>query len=147
MIPPWTDAGVLPAGVHPALWREVIDRYGWNAHRLSLLLGIRATLDALNVAGSRNLWLDGSFVTNKEIPSDWDGCWSYEHVDLASLDLALRGYTPDQRAIRKSKFLGDIFVAGATEAGSGLPFVDFFQQTRDGSRKGIVLLNPRRSDD
>jgi hypothetical protein len=29
------------------------------------------------------------------------------------------------------------------ETGSGLVFKDFFQQDRDGSHKGIVVLDPR----
>jgi hypothetical protein len=35
-----------------------------------------------------------------------------------------------------------VLIAGV-ELGSGLQFVDFFQQTREGHPKGIVLLDPQ----
>jgi hypothetical protein len=43
------------------------------------------------------------------------------------------------RAAQKRRFGGELF-PNVIEAGSGLVFRDFFQNERDGSRKGIVVL-------
>jgi hypothetical protein len=81
MIPEWTGEGLLPPGVHSASWSEVEDRFGWNSRRLSLLLGLRDCLQTLAIADCTAFWLDGSFVTNKELPGDYDGCWSPQGMD------------------------------------------------------------------
>jgi hypothetical protein len=142
MIPPWTSDGLLPPGIHRADWPEVLTSLGWNARRQSLLLGLLDALKALSIAGCGELWLDGSFVTDKEIPGDYDACWDPTNMDRLMLDPILIDYSPSGRAAIKSKYLGDIIIAG-TETTSGLPFVNFFQQTRDGRPKGIVSLNPQ----
>lgn len=142
MVPEWMENGLLPAGVHPASWAEVEGRFGWNAHRQSLLLGLRDGLAVLRRAGCERLWLDGSFVTSKELPSDYDGCWAHDNVSPGLLDPILLNLRPGDRQAIKSRYLGDLLVAGL-ELGSGLTFVEFFQRSRDGERKGIVLLNPQ----
>ncbi len=88
------------------------------------------------------VWLDGSFVTDKELPGDYDACWAWQGVDDKKLDPVLLDLSTDGRQIMQAKYFGDIFPAGI-ERGSGLTFVDFFQQTRDGTAKGIVSLDPR----
>ena len=144
MIPDLTPDGVLPQGVHPASWAEVVDKFGWNARRRSLLLGLSDALAALGLAGCARLWLDGSFVTSKELPEDYDACWSHIGVNPALLDPVLADFSDAGRVARKSRYLGDLFLAGI-ERNSMLAFVDFFQQTRDGQAKGIVLLNPQEN--
>lgn len=142
MIPAWTAEGLLPQGVHASDWSEVTMRFGWNAHRASLLLGLADGMSVLRSAGCERLWLDGSFVTQKELPNDYDACWAPDNVDPLRLDQVLLNLQPGDRAAIKSKYLGDLLIAGL-ELGSGLTFVEFFQLTRDGKPKGIVLLNPQ----
>ena len=48
--------------------------------------------------------------------------------------------SPEGRRRQKARFGGELF-PNVVEAGSGLEFADFFQNQRDGSRKGIVLLH------
>jgi hypothetical protein len=142
MIPDWTGEGLLPPGVHPATWAEVVARYSWNARRSSLLLGLLDGLKALAVADCSALWLDGSFVSNKELPGDYDACWDPTGMNGSRIDPRLLDFSPSGRHAIKSKYLGDLLIAGV-EQGSGLAFVDFFQQTRDGRAKGIILLDPQ----
>jgi hypothetical protein len=137
-----TTQGLLPAGVHAASWEEMAARFGGNAWRQILLGGLRDAAVALAAAGCAALWLDGSFVTAAEAPGDYDACWDWVGVDPGLLDPVLLDYSPPGRACIKAKYLGDVLIAG-TEGASGLPFVEFFQRTRDGHRKGIVLLNPK----
>jgi len=144
MVPPFEPTGVLPPGVHSADWSEVVGRFGHNTHRQWLLQGLRRALDALKAAGCTAVYLDGSFVTSKAIPGDYDLCWSMVSVDPNLLDPVLVKFDDGRRAM-KAKYLGDLFPAESPEAGSGKLFVDFFQIDKDtGTAKGIVLLDLRR---
>ncbi len=73
MIPDFDKNGNLPYGIHPATWQEVGDRYGWNTHRRNLLMGLYQALRELGVAGCRAAFVNGSFVTVKDDPGDFDG--------------------------------------------------------------------------
>lgn len=142
MIPDLTDAGVLPEGVHPADWDELTRAFGFNDRRRVLLSGLRAACIALAAAGCDRVWVDGSFVTDKAQPGDYDMCWGWQAVEEALLDPVLLDYSPPGRAAIQAKYLGDVLIAGI-ETASGLPFVEFFQQHREGGKKGIVLIDPR----
>lgn len=142
VIPDWTDRGLLPPGEHVASWQEVRERFGWNSRRESLLLGLHDFLAMLARAGCTQMWLDGSFVTDKDLPGDYDACWRPQGVDPSVLDPIVLDFSSGGRALAKARYQGDLFVAGI-ETGSGLPFVKFFQQTREGDPKGIVVLNPQ----
>jgi len=63
--------------------------FGTTQWRRQLLSGLRAALEALRVAGCRRAYVDGSFVTAKEVPGDFDGCWEAEDVDPDALDPVL----------------------------------------------------------
>jgi len=59
----------------------------WSAsagtpQRRQLLDGLAHTIEVLAAAGCRRLWLNGSFVTAKDEPADFDACWDPEGVDL-----------------------------------------------------------------
>ncbi len=102
MIPPFeASTGLLPSGVHEATWEEFVARFGWTPHRLALLAGLKAALDALEAAGCPRVYVDGSFVTAKPDPGDFDGCWEPAGVDVDVLDgnllLAALAPVPVQR--------------------------------------------------
>jgi hypothetical protein len=145
VIPPFDPAtGNLPPGLHEATWEEFVARYGTTAHRLLLLAGLKAALDALRVAGCRRVYVDGSFVTAKEEPGDFDGCWEVEGVDLARLDPVLMTFT-ERRAAQKRKYRGELFPADAAAAFAGTSFLRFFQRDKDtGEGKGIIALDVER---
>jgi hypothetical protein len=139
MLPKMVD-GVLPPGIHDATWAELAETFGQTPHRKTLLGGLRAAAIELRRSGCRTLYLDGSFVTAKEVPEDYDGCWSAEGVDPEELDLVLLTFDEGQ-ATQKAKYLGELFPAETVEAGSGKTFRDFFQADQDGRPKGIVQLD------
>jgi hypothetical protein len=139
VIPPFDPGtGRLPLGEHQGTWEEVVDRFGWNEHRRRLLDGLADGLAALARAGCRRVWLNGSFVTAKEVPADFDACWDTSGVDLDQLDPVLLDLSGG-RAAQKRRFAGE-FLPNVTEAGSGLAFSEFFQSDRETGRKGIVVL-------
>ncbi len=62
--------------------------YGCSTDRRKLLMrGLRETANNFELSGVRTLWIDGSFITDKEEPNDIDGCWEYTFkVDVEKLD-------------------------------------------------------------
>ena len=141
MIPPFnTETGNLPAGEHAATWEEIVERFGRTPWRRTLLDGLRTALASLRAAGCKKVYLDGSFVTAKEEPGDFDACWEAEGVDGDLLDEALLMFDAG-RATQKAKFGGELFVADWPADETGALFRKFFQQDRDGNTKGIVVIN------
>jgi hypothetical protein len=139
MIPPFdTNTGRLPEGVHEASWDEIVQRFGWNQRRRRLLDGLAEAIELLAEAGCRRLWLNGSFVTAKDEPGDFDACWDVESVDLDAIDPVLLDLSPG-RAKQKRRFGGELF-PNIIESGSGLLFTEFFQNDLDAGRKGIVVI-------
>ncbi|MFL5914821.1 MAG: DUF6932 family protein [Gaiellaceae bacterium] len=133
--------GNLPPGVHHATWSEIVTRFGWNAERKLLLAGLRRALESLKAAGCQQAYLDGSFVTEKDIPGDFDGCWEAQGVDPGQLDLVLLDFS-NQRAAQKAKYGGELFIANSAATPAGTRFVDFFQQDKaTGQAKGILAID------
>lgn len=142
VLPTFTDRGLLPAGVHWADWPEIQARFGGNAHRSRLLSGLAGAVDVLRRVGCAVVFVDGSFVTEKTYPADFDACWLVDGVDL----VALRKIEPvffcfqNLRALQKAKFGGEFFPSGNAAVMSPLTtFLEFFQTDKaTGIRKGIV---------
>lgn len=128
-----------------AEWPEVWTVFGTTPHRRRLLLGFRRALTALKLAGCRRVYLDGSFVTSKEVPGDFDACWDHTGVDLARLDPILLTFH-NGRAAQKVKFGGELFPAESiADASSASLFIEFFQIHKEtGAAKGIVAIDLER---
>lgn len=142
MIPPFDPAtSYLPPGIYQATWDEMGARYGYNPQRLRLLTGLKAALDALRFAGCQRAYIDGSFVTGKEIPGDFDGCWDTSGVDVLRLDPVLLVFA-NRRAAQRARFGGELFPADAPADVIGTYYVDYFQNDADGKRKGVIEINP-----
>ena len=132
--------GNLPSGIHEATWAELAETFGINQCRRALLKGLRAALDTLAEAGCRRVYIDGSFVTAKAEPQDFDACWEAEGVDPAKLDPVLLDFS-HRRAAQKAKYGGELFVADWPAEPHGTRFVEFFQQDKaTGEAKGVVAL-------
>ena len=134
---PWA---VLPPGIHDTTLSEVEARFATTPHRKWLFDGFIRVTNMLANAGCNHVYLDGSFVTAKPHPGDYDGCWDHVGVDLAKLDPVLLDFT-NKRAAQKAKYLGEMFIAGMP-SGPGGPFVDFFQIEKfSGRPKGILRIS------
>jgi hypothetical protein len=145
MIPPFEKySGNLPPGIHESTWDEMEARYSLTPHRRSLLAGLKLALEALRVAGCRRVYIDGSFVSKRRRPSDFDGCWEMADVDLSVLSMlapALLDVAPP-RARQKAMYRGELLPAEAEADAAGTRYLEFFQRDKhSGRRKGIVALN------
>jgi hypothetical protein len=138
------QTGDLPPGIHSAEWGEFSKRFGGTPHRRRLLVGLRRALEPLRPAGCITAYVDGSFVTDKVVPNDYDVCWDPQGVRIADLDPVLRTFDPG-RIVQKMKYLGELFPMSAPAGPNGITFLELFQTNRhSGLRKGIVALDLRR---
>lgn len=88
-------------------------------------------------------YLDGSFVTAKELPGDFDACWEIAGVDPDRLDRELLDFS-DRRAAQMARYGGELFPAETAAEPAGTTFLDYFQRDRDtGQPKGIVAIDLR----
>lgn len=142
MIPDFELTGNLPPGVYWASWNDVVGKFGVNPWKKRLLDGLFEALTNLKMAGCRTVYLDGSFVSNKIIPNDYDACWVETGVDPQFLDPALLTFDPG-RVTQKAKYMGEFFPASIPANPDGMSFIEFFQIDKvTGNPKGIIALDP-----
>lgn len=143
MIPDLTDEGWLPPGIHPATWDEIETRFGTTGRRRALLRGLKRALGNLRDAGVQMAYLDGSFVTSKQTPGDFDGCWDYKGCNPGLIDPVLLTFA-NKRAAQKAKYGGELFPSDAVADSAGSVFLNFFQKDKDtGAAKGIIGIDLR----
>lgn len=146
-IPVLTSSGELPPGIYIATLSEVENKFGKSNKRRQLLMkGLKEVLKLFKVADVSKVFVDGSFITDKEEPDDIDGCWSSIGVDETKLDPRFWDFEDVEdfeikRHEIKMEFGIDFFIAEIVEGGSGKPFPEFFQTNRDGEPKGIIQIN------
>ncbi|MEX0760639.1 MAG: hypothetical protein WD100_13745, partial [Tistlia sp.] len=135
---PWT---VLPPGAHAASLEDVAAAFGTNAWRRELFDGLVVASGKLRLAGCQAIYLDGSYVTGKPRPGDFDACWDPTGVDPAKLDPVFREFA-NGRAAQKAAFKGEFFPSSMMCVDVGWAFVDFFQLDRfTGKQKGIISIS------
>jgi hypothetical protein len=148
MIPDFSSNGNLPQGIHETTWDQLCVCFGNTEHRRSLLEGLSFALKDLSAAGCQKVYINGSFVTAKEVPGDYDLCWSIDGVIPEKLNQALLDFSPKGRVLMKQKYKGDLFPAETPEGASGKLFLDFFQTDKiTGEPKGIIALEIGGFDD
>ena len=134
---PWD---VLPPGIHAAALEEIEARFAYNPRRRELYAGLIEASVCLAAAGCRTVVLDGSYVSAKALPADYDACWDPEGMDFGKLDPIFADFD-NGRANQKARFGGEFFPSILMEVGSGRAFIDFFQVDRfTGKQKGILSI-------
>ncbi len=115
-------------------------QFAWNGRRRFLYSGLARAVTALQGAGCRAIIIDGSYVTAKENPGDWDAAFDPYGMTAAGLDPILLKHDDCRRAMR-AKYFGDLFPWTAVASNStGTIYHEFFQADRDGRSKGIVEI-------
>jgi hypothetical protein len=136
MIPKFNNIGNLPVGVHDASWQEFCERFGYSEHRRKQIDGLMKGLIILKNYACNVVYVDGSFVTDKERPNDYDACWEFNINMDVYLD-AFYYYNPEFFAETsdemKGKYLGEFHQASAL-------LQKFQTDKRTGERKGIIRL-------
>lgn len=142
MIPHFNQNGFLPAGIHKAALKEIQARFGTSSKkRKALFNGLKKAVKNLDAAGIKKIYINGSFTSGEENPQDVDGCWDIPcSINEKILDPVFLDFS-DNRKRMKTKYGVDFFIANNIEDGSGFPFLEFFQVSREGYAKGIVLID------
>lgn len=136
---PWN---ILPPGVHAARLEDVEAAFATNSHRRQLFDGLVLASSKLRTAGCPAIYLDGSYVTGKPKPGDFDACWDPTGVDPAKLDPVFLNFA-NGRAAQKATFKGEFFPSSMLCVDVGQTFVEFFQMDRfTGKQKGIISISP-----
>lgn len=134
---PWP---VLPPGVHDTTIDAVCVYYATTPWRTQLFYGLKRGLDHLFSCGCPQAYLDGSYVTQKPAPNDYEVCWDMRFVNYDALDPVLLDFSNGRKA-QKEKYFGEYFPAAIVENGSGKPFLEFFQQDKyTKTPKGIIRI-------
>lgn len=142
MLPAFDPDGNLPPGIHQlSSWQEFVTAYATTPHRTTLVNGLADSLRNLKGAGCKTAYVDGSCVTSKTTPGDFDVCWETAGVDPSKLDPVMLKFD-NKRAAQKAKYGGELFPAGWPANATGVTFLNFFQQDKStGNKKGIVAVD------
>ena len=136
MLPRFDAKGQLPPGIHSVGWSEFKAAFGYNEKRRDLIKGMREALLNLKRAGCLTAYIDGSFITRKRKPVDYDGCWDQDNVNKLLVDPVLLDISHN-RYHQKLKYMGEMFPVILDDKGSML---EFFQRDREGDAKGIAMI-------
>ena len=86
-------------------------------------------------------------MTDKDLANDVDGCWEYNAASTVvdRLDPVFLDLDPPREAMKR-KYGVDFLISGVQLADANVPVEEFFQVDRDGSRKGIVVVELPNDD-
>ena len=141
------DNGCLVPGIHFMTWDDFYDQFNFSPKRKILLEGLEGAIDIFRQCGCTIIYIDGSFVTQKLEPNDYDACWEGDWdlvtINLARLEPVFIDFVDlsTGRKKQKLKYGGEIFPAEFSADSMGTSYLDFFQQIRFSSnKKGIVAI-------
>jgi hypothetical protein len=141
MIPEFDEIGNLPPGIHFCNWNEFQEKFGYTNQRMKMIRGIESVMVKLKAAGCRTFYINGSFVTSKVKPRDFDCCWDRDDVNIDYLQqnapLILKFYDSEGQ---KAKYGGEIYQSNQPVDESTIS-IEFFQRDREQNRKGIIAIN------
>jgi len=140
--------GALPPGIHEATLEEIGKRFGFTARRRWLLKGLRTAVEAFWAAGIEEIYVDGSFCTEKPDPGDVDGYWVepdedvYDRIDPYWIDFD-PVLVPHLRKWKWRMWVDygvEFFIHPAMQASPEMGFTEFFRQDRNGQPRGVIQL-------
>lgn len=107
MIPDFDNNGNLPPGIHTATIKEVAARFATNSHRGKLFNLLLEVLMILQRCNCPEVHLNGSYITTKEEPEDYDLCFESTGIEPTP---ELYDFLAQKEEARKKRYGGDIFV-------------------------------------
>lgn len=135
MILEFDQNGNLPPGIHVATIQEVEARFTNNIQRKRLFQALLKVLGILRGCNCPEVYLNGSFITTKSEPEDYDLC--YEPTGINGTE-EFKQFL-ETRETRKKEYLGDIFPR-MPQPPYETDHVEDWQIGRDGEVKGIIRI-------
>lgn len=145
-IPALDERGLLPAGIHQGSWAEIERVFATSAHRAKLLHSAKAFIcrpgEFWQAADGLDLWIGGSFVTDKPTPSDIE-CT----VALTKVSVPLRGQLLALALCRREDIKRDygVDLVPTLEIAGHNDLRDFFQYVgpKTAAEKGLKVKDKR----
>ncbi len=132
--------GILDSGIHKMTWKEFYGFFSFSPKRKELLDGLEQVLEILREIENIRIYIDGSFVTSKLEPGDWDACFD---CLPSQIDVLKEKYPLFDIKEQKKLYGGELYFANTcTDAGRSVSFLNFFQLRKEKTtlKKGIVEL-------
>jgi hypothetical protein len=116
------------------------------------LQGLGVAVQVFRAAGIEEIYIEGSFCTEKPDPGDIDGCWVepdegvYERIAPCWIDFELV-LVPHLRKWKWHMWADygvEFFIDPAMQAAPGTSFPEFFRQDREGNPRGLIQIVRRR---
>lgn len=131
---------ILPPGIHDTTLDEISLKYATNPQRRNLFSGLEKGISNLFGSGCKQVFVNGSFITGKPSPKDYDLAWDPRFVDPSRLDPVFLDFSVGTLQ-QIMKYGGEYFPSSWVEQDSGKRFVDFFQTEKvTGKSKGILRI-------
>lgn len=141
MIPPLKN-NVLPIGIHEATLEEIKSSFATNSKRRTIFEGLLRLIQNLKDIGCNEIYIDGSFVTSKQRPSDIDVCWmvqSNECLEKAKREYPVLFDLEPPRKKQHEKYCADVFPADFPISSGTI--LDYFQRDKETHKvKGIIKI-------
>lgn len=133
--------GLLPEGVHDLSWTDIAVLFGTSVHRRNLLKYFHEVCSILKKAGVDKVWLNGSFVTSKSRPSDYD-C-SYELTQRIFDALPTDPFKlKNADTIIRARFNGDVKAEPMPDG--YIYHSDLFPNVIGHTHRGVAIENTRK---
>lgn len=140
-MPNFLPNGNLVPGIHNLSWDEFVDLYGYTQRRRDMIAGLERAMKHLAEFGCRAVYIDGSFVSKKHNPSDYDACWDDTgEIDEEYLRLYQPYFITNAKEKLKAKYGGE-FIRSSSFADWDNRYLAYYQRDKqDLSPKGIIRL-------
>jgi hypothetical protein len=145
MLPPFTDSGDLPPGIHPAGWSEIEQLFGsGSASRADAYAKLRH-LHELAARTERlvRFLVFGSFVSALANPRDVDVVLVMA-TDFHLEEISRESLTLFSHADAQARFGASVFWVreGMLQEAQMQEFLETWQTKRNGSRRGLLEVRP-----
>lgn len=133
---------VLKIGFHQTSVDEIESMFAYNEKRMEIFTGFVQACLELRKSGCKTVYLNGSFVTTKLNPDDFDACWEMNFPNNLKLNSIIRNCDYRTRQLQKQIYKGEFFpIDLANRNRGGTKWLKFFLRTRLGNKKGILRLS------
>lgn len=135
-LPEFTAQGFMPPGIHRTSWSEFATRFGTTPRRRDLLVNIEHLLQEarLHRGTQEPVFVGGSFVSKKELPSDFDMTWRISGPEIAALENKSTLLT--NRQIQKDVLGGQLMATYPNSPADGV--LGFLQRRRQPNSSGLM---------
>lgn len=134
----FNESGFLDPGIHTMTWEEFFIEFSFSPKRKVLLEGLKKVVDILKATGCSNVYIDGSFISSRLEPNDWDACFECAPTVIREV---YKEFPLLDIKEQKKTYGGELYPASTEADAYRTPYLEFFQQiTGTPFKKGIIRI-------